>query len=137
MPNSSLRDGSLKLVEQLVSLLDIAGTPVATNYILKKGSLATEVKEIDSEDQNGAHRGSAFAKGKTSGSMTLQFVGNSDKMPQPLQYFSATDASGAAVKLILKKVGQSFGAFEEAMVECDIQLAVGTITATLPSLTAT
>lgn len=136
MSNTNLTDGPLKLVEQLVSLLDVTPTtPVSTTYILKKGSLKTGVDEIKSKDQHGAFRSRALSLDDTAGSMTLQFVAATDKLPQPLQYFSAVDASGTTLKLILKEVGQAFGTKEESMVECGICVAVGTVTATLPSLT--
>jgi hypothetical protein len=137
--NTHLNDGTLRLVEQQISLLDTAGTPVSTAYILKTGSLKREVKSADSEDEFGAHRGSMFALGKRAGSITLQFIGASDLLPQPLQYFSVKDSTGATVKCILLAVGDKFGAFEEAMVDCECQVCASqsAITATLPSLTPT
>lgn len=137
MPNTNLTDGPIKLVEQLVSLLNNAGTPAATNYILKKGSLKAGVDVVKSDDQNGAQRARALALQGREGSMSLQFVAATDKAPQPLQYFSALDASGNTVKLILGEVGESFGTREEAMIECSIFVPFATVSATLPSLTPT
>jgi hypothetical protein len=133
--NTNLTDGVLKLNEQLISLLNVSA--VSTSYILKKASLKAGVDEIKSQDQNGAFRGRALALQDTEGTMTLQYTTAASKSPQPLQFFSAVDNNANTIKLILKDVGESFGAREESTVECGVCLAVGAVTATLPSLTAT
>lgn len=131
--NTHISDGSIRLVEQLVSLLDTSG--VSTTYILKTGGLKSSVKTVKSEDQHGAYQGMGAALGDRSGQMTLQFVNSGDLEPTPLQYFSALDASGVAKKLILLDVGDKFGALEDATIECTVIACINptAITATLPS----
>ena len=134
--NTNVTDGPLKLNEQTVSLLNNAASPVATTYILKKGSLKSGVDKVKSLDQNGAFRSRALALQDTEGSMTLQFVLNADKPPQPLQFFTVVDSAGVTRNLILEGVGENFGTREEVILECEICLMVGTkVAATYPSLT--
>ena len=135
MANTNITDGAIKLNEQTVSLLNNAASPVATTYIVKKGSLKSGVDKVKSQDQNGAFRGRALALQDTEGSLTLQFVNNSDKPPQPLQFFSVVDSAGVTRSLILEGVGENFGTREEVMLECEVCLMVGTKVATYPSLT--
>lgn len=134
MPNTSLTDGVIKLNEQLITLLNVS--TVSVSYILKKASLKAGVDEVKSQNQNGVFRGRALALQDTEGTMTLQYVAAADKTPQPLQYFAAVDNNGNTIKLVLKGVGETFGVREEAAVECDVALAAATVTAGLPSLTA-
>lgn len=137
MANTNLTDGVIKLNEQLVALLNNAGTPVSTNYILVKGSLKAGVDETESQGQFGEYRGVGLSLQAKKGTMTLKYTTAAGKPPQPLQFFSVVDDAGATIKCICQEVGESFGVREESMVECAIRVAVGTITATLPSLTPT
>jgi hypothetical protein len=136
MPNTNLSDGVIKLNEQIVSLKDNAASPANTNYILVKGSLKAGVDAVESQGQNGEYRGVGLSLQARKGSMTLKFTAANSKPPQPLQFFSLVDDAGATVKCILEEVVESFGVREESTVECAIRVAVGTVSATLPSLTA-
>jgi len=117
-PAGTYNDGGIKFVRQVIVLKDATDTD--TTFIVKEGSLDADVKRITSDNENGVENKQAFMGQIPKGSLTLQFTNAGDKPPKPMQAAQVTDQTGAAVAIVVGKVGQKFGAGEEAMVTVDI-----------------
>jgi hypothetical protein len=121
-PTGTINDGGIALIEQTVSLLNNAASPVSTDYILRRCSLKEGTKRIVSTNQNDVETKQRFSRMIATGSGTLQLINATDLPPSNLQRFTATTASGATQKLILHGVGSEFGAGEEVQIPIEIAI---------------
>jgi len=117
-PARTLNDGGIKFVRQRIVLKD--GTDTDTSFIVREGSLEEDVNRIVSKDENDVEFRQNFTGKIPTGSLTLQFVDPAGKPPKTMQPAQVIDQTGAQIPIIIGKVGQKFGAGEEAMVTVDI-----------------
>lgn len=119
-PTGTYRDGALKFGSQVVTIKDAAGAD--QTYIMDSFSLEDGARWIVRNNEVGVPAAQLGIKEIPTGSSALQFAADTTKKPRLFAEFTAKEAGDVDVTLIVAKVGQTYGAVDEAKFSIDVRL---------------
>lgn len=118
-PAGTKTDGAIKFGSQVLTIADSAS--VDQNYIADEFSLDAKSNWIVSGNEYGVPRAQVGRRDVRTGSATLQFPTDATKAPKQFAEFTAIDASGAAVNLIVADVGEKYSADGESKITIGVR----------------
>lgn len=115
-------DGALKFGSQVLTIKDASGAD--QDYIAESFSLKAGASWMVSKDANGVPRAQAAQIDVPTGTATLQFAAANTKKPKIFAEFTAIEAGGGIVTVIVADVGQDFGHDKEAKFSIGLRLKI-------------
>src|SRR5437762_8067328 len=106
-PAGTYTDGGLKFGSQILTIKDASGTDV--QYIAEAFSLERKSNWLVAKNESGVPNKQAGQKDVGTANATLQFPTADTKAPKQFAEFTAVEAGGTNVTLIVADIGQQFG----------------------------
>ena len=118
-PAGTYTDGGLKFGSQVLTIKDASGAD--QDYIADDFALDAKSNWLVSKNADGVPAKQAGMKDVRTGSATLQFAASTTKAPKQFAEFTAVEAGGSNVTLIVADIGQKYGSDAEAKITISVR----------------